>query len=356
MVFKSAFIFLLAVVTVSIQAMEPDLLDRAIFDGDIATVTRLLDQNPTWVNRENEIGRTPLFNAFEYRMFVGCPEIIRLLVSRGADINKQYGQQKRTLLHDAMWKAGSDDFESGNGKVVQLLIELGADVNQQDIDGATPLHVAASIARHTYAHNIMAAAAALLASPVLQINKRNNAGETPLEKAFYQENQRLFRLLLAKGVDVNIPMSNGESLLHRCAIRGDEQAIRLLFDHGASMHREANSCIQPSEIKYRSVAKLLDERYKQEEQEIIAKNAKIAFCGGFHPRLGVNNRALQSLGLDTVKRILHFVRPEHFPAPTLSLEYTMSSVARAILSNRRLQIAAGAIALCGFVVWRFVKH
>lgn len=81
-------------------------------------------------NIYNYIGETPLqivFNVSNYR-------IIHLLTQGGANINKQYGNNRETVLHIAC-KNGQTDF-------VFYFINNGANVNIQCNNGSTPLYYA----------------------------------------------------------------------------------------------------------------------------------------------------------------------------------------------------------------------
>ena len=66
----------------------------------------------------------------------GIPEIVRILVEKGSDVNAQ-NEIHMTPLHRASHR--------GHAKSVQLLINHGADVTAQDWCNRTPLHLASSL-------------------------------------------------------------------------------------------------------------------------------------------------------------------------------------------------------------------
>ena len=65
----------------------------------------------------------------------GNLEMIRQLLSKGADINNR-DEFQRTVLHLAMNRYG----ENSSGDLIKLLINKGADLNILDHKGRTPLH------------------------------------------------------------------------------------------------------------------------------------------------------------------------------------------------------------------------
>jgi hypothetical protein len=96
--------------------------------GDEEEVTRLLDGDPTLLERRNDMGKTPLVLAAEH----GQLGVVKLLVQRGANINAQlYGMT--ALLYAAV---------QGHEEVVAFLLEKGAQSTTRDDDNVTPLMLA----------------------------------------------------------------------------------------------------------------------------------------------------------------------------------------------------------------------
>jgi len=100
-------------------------LQKAVYNGDIRTVTTLLDDGVS----ENEEcnGYTALYTAAWY----GQTEIARLLIDRGADVNLR--SNNFTPLHAAV--------TNGYADLVRLLIDRGADIRLSSA-GETPINVA----------------------------------------------------------------------------------------------------------------------------------------------------------------------------------------------------------------------
>ena len=99
----------------------------AIHTGDLATLERLLAENPDLANAKIEGRRggyrTPLHAVTDWPgYFPNGPAVVRLLLAHGADANggaEGFGRQE-TPLH---WAASSDDVD-----VAEALIEGGADI------------------------------------------------------------------------------------------------------------------------------------------------------------------------------------------------------------------------------------
>ncbi len=100
-------------------------LHKAVNNGDIKTVTTLLDEGAN--ENEEYMGFTALYSAAWY----GQTEIARLLIDRGADVNLK--SNNFTPLHAAATNGPAD--------LVRLLIDRGADISISNA-GETPLQVA----------------------------------------------------------------------------------------------------------------------------------------------------------------------------------------------------------------------
>ncbi len=100
-------------------------LQKAVYNGDIRTVTTLLDEGVS--ENEERNGYTALYIAAWY----GQTEIARLLIDRGADVNLR--SNNFTPLHAAVTNGYTD--------LVRLLIDRGADIRLSSA-GETPLNAA----------------------------------------------------------------------------------------------------------------------------------------------------------------------------------------------------------------------
>ncbi|KAM6973229.1 tonsoku-like protein [Aplochiton taeniatus] len=103
-------------------------LHRACIDGNLKQVQYLVEQGHP-VNLRDYCGWTPLHEASNH----GFPEIVAVLLERGASINDPGGPlcEGVTPLHDAL--------TCGNFPVARLLVKRGASVTMRNAKGETPL-------------------------------------------------------------------------------------------------------------------------------------------------------------------------------------------------------------------------
>lgn len=149
-------------------------------------------------------------------------EIIRLLVSAGADINKKYYDPKSTQSPYNGFSPLMFAVEKGNVKLIKELIKVGANVNTSDSKGRTPFLNANN-------KNIESIWSILLnngADP----NKMSSLKETPLTFACRSGNLYLVKLLLNAGIDLN--NKQAYTAFTSAVSQGDTEIVKLLLDAG----------------------------------------------------------------------------------------------------------------------------
>ncbi|KAG0427129.1 hypothetical protein HPB47_025803 [Ixodes persulcatus] len=168
---------------------------------DVCNIFLGLDIFP--INVQDDGGWTPLVWASEHRRV----EIVRLLLSKGADPNIRDGEEN-TALH---WSAFS-----GNVEISWMYLQRGSDVNAVNEHGDTPLHIAARQDNYD--------AVVLLMNHGAQLDLVNKSKDTPIacckdEKsqsfALLTINQELARILKDKN-------QKTERVLHKDISRGKE--------------------------------------------------------------------------------------------------------------------------------------
>ncbi len=157
------------------------------------------------------------------------PQMARLLIAKGADVNTKNNWGK-TPLHRAA--------QIGSKEMVELLIANGANIVTRDKEGKTPLHLAES-----------KEVATLL---IADVNARDNEGKTPLHRTSSKE---LASLLIAKGANVNAKDSEGKTPLHRTS---SKELASLLIAKGANVNAKDNEGKTPlHRASSKEVAQLL---------------------------------------------------------------------------------------------------
>ena len=142
------------------------------------------------------------------------PEKLALLITAGADVNKEnkYGH---TPLY---WAADKGDTEC----VKLLLAAPGIDVNKADKYGYTSLYRAVR-ANHTQCTKL------LLDAPGIHVNKENAYGVTPLSRAAYGNLTECVKLLLAApAIDINKADTYGRTPLYWAERNGHTEIVELL--------------------------------------------------------------------------------------------------------------------------------
>lgn len=185
------------------------------------------------------------------------PEAVRLLLASGSSLKTQMQTQSgshTTLFH--LWAAGS-----GNSSIADQLLAAGCDLNATNGEGQIPLHIALGKWRFAYKadpnrtktnatwpsdfgiEDSNKEAAQWLFSHNANVSAKDNNGQTPLHLIVTRGNLRAIEALLESGADVNATDMNGKTALalledckgrHSHAVFVDFKAVeKLLLDHGA---------------------------------------------------------------------------------------------------------------------------
>lgn len=191
------------------------------FDGmgslpDIERLSRLLSKNKS-INTRNGVGRTMLNDACSNKSIM----IASRLLEMGANVNNA-DQDGGTPLHDAI----EAEVKSSKLELVKLLITYGADVNAVS-NYSAPLHFAA------YSGDTEIIECLLINGADIN-NQGRCKTETPLMVALGQENKSAVEILLKKGADVNLQnSSNGKTAIHYAARSLNLEMVQLLIRNHA---------------------------------------------------------------------------------------------------------------------------
>lgn len=167
------------------------------------------------VNTPDGEGLTPLYYAARNQN----PAVAAILLERGADLDAPFANM--AALHLAAY--------DGNLAVAALMLEGGADPNAPDIEGGTPLHLAAG-----YGGNPELVTLLLDRGADLHAVEGSN-GWTPLHSAAAFGGPGIAGLLLERGADIDARDMIGQTPLHTAAAFGSDPAtVALLLDRGAN--------------------------------------------------------------------------------------------------------------------------
>ena len=109
---------------------ETPQLHRAAAQGQVETVRRALDDDPSLLQQKDSSG----FLLLHHAAYGGHVEIVDLLLARQVRVDSLGSRGETPLLLAA---------SKGYPEVVEILLEKGADPNRAGSDGKTPLHKAA---------------------------------------------------------------------------------------------------------------------------------------------------------------------------------------------------------------------
>jgi len=206
-------------------------------NGNAAVVAKLLAAGAN-ANVALLSGETILMTA----TLAGNAEVVRQLLAAGAQPNRSVVRGQTAL----MWAAGR-----GNGDVVAALIDYGADVHARsetrshyvktekpqdsppdykvwvEDGGNTPLLFAA---RSGDLRSVQ-----LLLDAGADANAESAFGTSPTIMATHSGNTATLSALLAAGADPNAD-AGGHTALHVAVLRGNNDAVKVLLDHGAAVN------------------------------------------------------------------------------------------------------------------------
>ena len=207
---------LVAVTPAIVKATDPDgatLLHHAAGFGRLDTMTWLVDAGAD-VNAKTLRGATALHWA------IHDDAKVRLLLTRGAVVNTKQVDGRTPLFLAA---------SLGNGNTtLRLLLEHGADPSIATMNGQTPM-MAAAIRGDVDAIGLLIAKNG-------DVNAKNAAGETALMLAATCGNPKAVALLLDRGADARVRTKRNETALGNAGTSGNEHTVALLLDRGAEVN------------------------------------------------------------------------------------------------------------------------
>jgi len=122
----------------------------------------------------------------------------------------------------------------GETEIVKKLLESGVDVNEKNEEGETALHIASLV------NNVEIVK--LLLESGADVNVKNTLGQTALHVASSPNNVEVIKLLLEFGANPNVKTKKGGATpLHYASIFGKLEVVKLLIASGADIHTKTYS-------------------------------------------------------------------------------------------------------------------
>jgi ankyrin repeat protein len=176
---------------------------------------------------------------------------VRWLLEHGADVNLSWGELDDAPLHIAA--------QRWNLQMVEALVQRGADIHRRRKDGRTAFAVAELQGNREVAAWLLAHGAKDDLSALDRFVAACARGDRPTAEAMLRESPGLrgqlqtehhlmtqvpaergdavvLETMLACGFDPNVEDGEGITALHRAAMGGRVQAVRVLLAHGASVN------------------------------------------------------------------------------------------------------------------------
>lgn len=332
-------------------------LRKAVTDKNIACVRIML---------EHGVSPAPGSPDADTICYASHPEIIRLLLQHGANVNQKSSEEDGSITpimnvtiidnvesFHILMEAGADlsarDYaghtllhKAANNSatnIVRLLLELGADVNARSTDGDTPLMLAAS-------ETTGAEAVKLLLQAGADVHAVNNKGRSALH---FIEKEEVLNILLAAGADPKLTDAEGNSILHTAAYCYEENSFEPLFklgidvnarnNNGATALIEACSSSSPNE---KFITALLDHGADINARDNIGRTALLHAAATYYPlsllELLIERGADHSLRDNDGKSLYAIAKEKNQPLRVI--EYIKSLSKKGKKSNKRFNLRA----------------
>jgi ankyrin repeat protein len=191
-------------------------IHEACRDGDIETVRRLVANDSSVVDADDEHEWRPIFHAALHRH----EDIVRFLIESGADLAAHDGY----VLH----YAGE---VPGNKTIVELLVTYGAlDAHVRPTDDLSRQFLKALFLGDETRVRSLLDRHPQLATGV------DGRGDCPIHHAGRNGDIEIVRLLIEKGADANAANERGHTVLYCAGGHGHADTVRLLLDNNSDVH------------------------------------------------------------------------------------------------------------------------
>ena len=188
-------------------------------NGHVAMVEAIAEKLPSLMDIKNDAGLNPLQQSVRNQRL----GVLKKLRDLGADINVMFARTGGSLMH----LVGELDKPDDASEIVKYLLHEGIAIEAENLEGFTPLKIAASLGR-THA------AAALLDNGA-NIESAAGKGGRAIDLAVLRGHAAMVKLLMSRGASVTHLNSNGNTLLYGAVDLNQVAVVRVLLDHGAAV-------------------------------------------------------------------------------------------------------------------------
>ena len=195
--------------------MELGSIHDAAANGDLDAVKKILEQDPSLVNQDDQYEWHPIFHAGLRRRY----DVVKYLIDCGADLAAHDGY----VIH----YAGE---VPNNKEVVSLLIAYGG----LDAHTKPSSEIARQFIYAVFLANVGRVNAMLRDNPKL-VQERYARGDTALHHATRNGDLEIVEQLVGAGADVNGTTDNGHFPLYCAAGHGHVETTRYLVENGADL-------------------------------------------------------------------------------------------------------------------------
>ncbi|CAC5357850.1 ANK [Mytilus coruscus] len=168
-----------------------------------------------YLDIKSSSGMTPLSIAYDNRN----KEMLKVLILKGADIDKRYGPQKESLLFKACTDQEND--------ILLLLLENKARTDVYNIDRKTPLYISCFLGYDEITR--------ILLEKNANVNICSYEGYSPLHFSCMHNNIAVAEMLLKKDANPNAISANNESLLIMSCKKNHAEILDLLLQYNADV-------------------------------------------------------------------------------------------------------------------------
>lgn len=280
---------------------------------DLLEVVELLLRHGPDINKQNADGQTPLLRA----TWSDNVELARKLIESGANLDRADNGGTSPLTASVLW---------GKNNMMGLLVEHGAQADlPRDLDGLTPLHLAAVGGDREVVEKLLA--------NVQNPNVKDHSGMTPIQYAARYGHAQVAKLLLAEGAQASgaepnygwspllaKPLGNKEAYLWylgHCGWAVKTRNHLLIFDYWSRGINPTEPCLSnghvvPEELAGQNVEVFVTHEHRDHYDSVIFawedQLDDLTYIFGFDPnnlseadRMGYRGQDYEYLGPRTHK-------------------------------------------------------